>query len=409
MATFEGPLLSLKNVNVISHFTDWTIAHVHIGGLGWNGMFTFGMLYWLFPRLFKTKLYSKKLANQHFWIATLGILLYAIPMYYAGFTQGLMWQEFNPDGTLTYQDFLETVQIIRPFYILRALGGLLFIAGAIMMFYNLVKTAKSGKLVENEDAEASVTKNINAKMKGEYWHRTIERKPIRMMLVAILVVSIGGIVQIIPTMIVQSNVPTIESVKPYTPLELEGRDIYIKEGCYNCHSQMIRPLRFETARYGDYSKSGEFVYDHPFQWGSKRTGPDLAREGGNIKIKKSNFWHYQHMIRPKDVSKGSIMPAYVWLKENDLDVSLIERKIRAMQTLGVPYEEGYDKKALADLQKQALEIATDIVNNQPAQILETVNIEEEISKLQKKEIVALIAYLQRLGRDVSITTETNNK
>jgi len=230
-----------------------------------------------------------------------------------------------------------------------------------------------------------------------------------MMLVAILVVSIGGIVQIIPTMIVQSNVPTIESVKPYTPLELEGRDIYIKEGCYNCHSQMIRPLRFETARYGDYSKSGEFVYDHPFQWGSKRTGPDLAREGGNIKIKKSNFWHYQHMIRPKDVSKGSIMPAYVWLKENDLDVSLIERKIRAMQTLGVPYEEGYDKKALADLQKQALEIATDIVNNQPAQILETVNIEEEISKLQKKEIVALIAYLQRLGRDVSITTETNNK
>ena len=229
------------------------------------------------------------------------------------------------------------------------------------------------------------------------------------MLVAILVVSIGGIVQIIPTMIVQSNVPTIASVKPYTPLELEGRDLYVKEGCYNCHSQMVRPLRFETARYGDYSKSGEFVYDHPFQWGSKRTGPDLAREGGNIKIKKSNFWHYQHMIRPKDVSKGSIMPAYVWLKENDLDVSLIEKKIRAMQTLGVPYEEGYDKKALADLQKQALEIATDIVNNQPAQILETVNIEEEISKLQKKEIVALIAYLQRLGRDVSITTETNNK
>ena len=409
MATFEGPLLSLKNVNVISHFTDWTIAHVHIGGLGWNGMFTFGMLYWLFPRLFKTELYSKKLANQHFWIATLGILLYAIPMYYAGFAQGLMWQEFNPDGTLTYQDFLETVQIIRPFYILRALGGLLFIVGAVMMFYNLVKTAKSGKLVANEDAEATVTKNLNATMKGEYWHRTIERKPIRMMLVAILVVSIGGLVQIIPTMIVQSNVPTIASVKPYTPLELEGRDIYIREGCYNCHSQMIRPLRFETARYGDYSKSGEFVYDHPFQWGSKRTGPDLAREGGNIKIKKSNFWHYQHMIRPKDVSKGSIMPAYVWLKDNDLDISLIAKKIRAMQTLGVPYKEGYDKVALVDLQKQALEIATDIVNNQPAQILKTVNIKEEIDKLQKKEIIALIAYLQRLGRDVSITTQTNNK
>jgi len=411
MATFEGPLLSLKNVNVISHFTDWTIAHVHVGGLGWNGMFTFGMLYWLFPRLYRTELYSKKLANQHFWIATLGILLYAIPMYYAGFTQGQMWQEFNPDGTLTYQDFLETVQIIKPFYILRSLGGLLFIIGAVMMFYNLIKTAKSGSLLANEDAEATVTKDIieNTAKKGEYWHKKIERKPIRMMVFAIICVSIGGLVQIVPTMIVKSNIPTISSVKPYTPLELEGRDIYIREGCYNCHSQMIRPLRFETARFGDYSKAGEFVYDHPFQWGSKRTGPDLAREGGNIKIKKSNFWHYQHMIRPKDVSKGSIMPAYTWLKENDLALDLIEKKINAMRTLGVPYAKGYEKVAKADLEKQSLEIATDIVNNQPAQILKTVNIQEEIKKLQKKEIVALIGYLQRLGRDVSISTTTSSK
>lgn len=228
MATFEGPLLSLKNVNVISHFTDWTIAHVHVGGLGWNGMFTFGMLYWLFPRIFKTELYSKKLANQHFWIATLGIILYAIPMYYAGFAQGQMWQQFNPDGTLTYQDFLETVQIIKPFYILRSIGGLLFIVGAVMMAYNLVKTAKSGKLVENEEAEATVTKDLKlAPAKGEYWHRKIERKPFQMMLLAILLVSIGGLVQIIPTMIVKSNIPTIASVKPYTPLELEGRDLFV--------------------------------------------------------------------------------------------------------------------------------------------------------------------------------------
>jgi cytochrome c oxidase cbb3-type subunit I/II len=409
MVTFEGPLLSLKNVNVISHFTDWTVAHVHIGGLGWNGMFTFGMLYWLFPKLYKTDLYSKKLANQHFWIATLGVLLYAIPMYYAGFAQGLMWRQFNPDGTLTYQDFLETVQIIRPFYILRSIGGLLFIVGAVMMFYNLVKTAKKGSLIANEDAEAAVTKDLHINPKNEYWHRKIERKPVRMMVFAIIVVAIGGLVQIVPTMIVKSNVPTIASVKPYTPLELEGRDLYIKEGCFNCHSQMIRPVRFETARYGEYSKAGEFVYDHPFQWGSKRTGPDLAREGGNIKIKKSNFWHYQHMIRPKDVSKGSIMPAYVWLKENDLDVDLIEKKINAMRTLGVPYAKGYEKIALADLEKQALEIATDIINNQPAEILKTVNVKEEIKKLQKKEIIALIAYLQRLGRDVSLSTNSSIK
>ncbi len=404
MATFEGPLLSLKNVNVISHFTDWTIAHVHVGGLGWNGMFTFGLLYWLFPKLYRTELYSKKLANQHFWIATLGILLYAIPMYYAGFVQGQMWQEFNPDGTLTYQDFLETVQIIKPFYILRSLGGLLFIIGAVMMFYNLIKTAKSGNLLADEAAEAPALVKHEKEAKGEHWHRGIEGKPVQFMILAIVVVAIGGLVQIVPTMIVKSNIPTIASVKPYTPLELEGRDIYIREGCYNCHSQLVRPLRFESARFGDYSKAGEFVYDHPFQWGSKRTGPDLAREGGNVKIKKSNFWHYQHMIRPKDVSKGSIMPAYVWLKENDLDLSLTEKKINAMRTLGVPYKKGYEKQAGADLAKQANEIATDIINNQPAEILKNINKNQEISKLEKKEIVALIAYLQRLGKDVMTTT-----
>ena len=291
------------------------------------------------------------------------------------------------------------------------IGGLLFIVGAVMMAFNLVKTAKSGKLVENEEAEATVTKDLKlAPAKGEYWHRKIERKPFQMMLLAILFVSIGGLVQIIPTMIVKSNIPTIASVKPYTPLELEGRDLYIREGCYNCHSQLIRPLRFETARFGEYSKAGEFVYDHPFQWGSKRTGPDLAREGGNIKIKKSNFWHYQHMIRPKDVSKGSIMPAYVWLKDNDLTTDLIVKKINAMRTLGVPYAKGYENVALKDLQKQANEIATDIINNQPAQILKTVNIKAEIAKLEKKEIVALIAYLQRLGKDaMSTTTVTNFK
>jgi cytochrome c oxidase cbb3-type subunit I/II len=398
MATFEGPLLSLKNVNMISHFTDWTIAHVHVGGLGWNGMMTFGLLYWLFPRLFRTELYSKKLANQHFWIATLGIILYAIPMYIAGFMQGLMWQEFNADGTLVYKDFLETVEMMKPYYILRSLGGLLFIIGAVMMFYNLVKTAKSGKLLANEEAEAMVTKTAEVHTGKEYWHRTIERKPIQFMILSIIVVAIGGLIEIIPTMIVKSNVPTISSVKPYTPLELEGRDLYIKEGCYNCHSQMIRPLRFETARYGEYSKSGEFVYDHPFQWGSKRTGPDLAREGGL----RSNYWHYQHMLRPKEVSSGSIMPAYVWMKDNDIDKSMIEKKIVAMQTLGVPYKKGYEKQALVDLEKQAEEIATDIVKNQPKEVLKNIDIKAEISKMKNKEIVALIAYLQRLGTDIKV-------
>ncbi|TAF86663.1 MAG: cytochrome-c oxidase, cbb3-type subunit I [Flavobacteriia bacterium] len=402
MSTFEGPMLSLKNVNVISHFTDWTIAHVHIGGLGWNGMLTFGMLYWLFPKLYRTELYSKKLANQHFWIATLGILLYAVPMYIAGFMQGLMWQDFNPDGTLQNADFLKTVTQLKPYYYLRSLGGLLYLSGAILMFYNLVKTAKSGALLANEAAQTVVTKEQDHNTKGEYWHKVIERKPVQFMILSLLVVAIGGIVEIIPTMIVDANISKIASVKPYTPLELEGRDIYIREGCYNCHSQLVRPLRFETARYGEYSKSGEFVYDHPFQWGSKRTGPDLAREGGNTKIRKSNFWHYEHLMAPKDVSPGSIMPAYTWLREDKLDLSLTPKKIRAMQTLGVPYTKGYDQKAIKDLKAQAHLIAEDIINTTPKQALIGVNQKSLIKDIEQKEIVAVIAYLQRLGLDITL-------
>lgn len=405
MSTFEGPMLSLKNVNVISHFTDWTIAHVHVGGLGWNGMMTFGMLYWLFPKLYKTELYSKRMANQHFWIATLGILLYAVPMYIAGFMQGLMWQDFNPDGTLQNADFLKTVTQLKPYYYLRSLGGLLYLSGALLMFYNLVKTAKSGALLTDEAAQAPAVLEQHGQAKGEYWHKVIERKPVQFMILSLIVVAIGGIVEIIPTMIVDSNIPKIASVKPYTPLELEGRDIYVREGCYNCHSQLVRPLRFETARYGEYSKSGEFVYDHPFQWGSKRTGPDLAREGGNTKIRKSNFWHYQHLMAPKDVSPGSIMPAYTWLREDNLDLSLTEKKIRAMQTLGVPYKKGYDKKAVADLKAQAKLVAEDIVNTTPKQALIGVNKAALVKDIQQKEIVAVIAYLQRLGVDITVQSK----
>lgn len=336
------------------------------------------------------------MANQHFWIATLGIVLYAIPMYIAGFMQGLMWQDFLPDGTLVNKEFLSTVDALKPYYILRSIGGLLYLAGAILMFYNLVKTAKSGSLLANEEDEAVVLRDKNVKSENEYWHKSIERKPIQFMILSIVVVAIGGLIEIIPTMIVKSNVPTISSVKPYSPLELEGRDLYVREGCYNCHSQMVRPLRFETVRYGEYSKSGEFVYDHPFQWGSKRTGPDLAREGGL----RSNFWHFQHMIRPKELSPGSIMPAYPWMNENDLSTDLLENKINAMKTLGVPYPENYDKKALSDLKKQANEIAIDIVNNIPGKKLSVAEKAEKVKSIENKEIIAIIAYLQRLGTDI---------
>lgn len=381
MATFEGPMLSLKNVNAISHFTDWTIAHVHIGGLGWNGFLAFAILYYMIPKMWGTELHSKKLATNHFWLGTIGIIIYAVPMYWAGFEQSIMWKSFTPEGQLKFQ-FLETVTNIKPFYILRSIGGFLYLAGALLMVYNLYKTIRKGKFIPNEAAEAAPIVKETSKKK-EYWHRILERKPVMMLILSLVLVAIGGLIEIIPTFLVKSNIPTIASVKPYTPLELQGRDIYVREGCYTCHSQMIRPFRDEVARYGEYSKAGEFVYDHPFQWGSKRTGPDLAREGG----RQTDKWHYVHLLDPRLMSPGSLMPRYIWLLDNKLDTSSTPAKIRAMRTLGVPYPKDYDKVANRDLMQQAEGIAANLKK-------------DKIETPPNAEVVALIAYLQRLGRDI---------
>lgn len=394
MATFEGPMLSLKNVNAISHFTDWTIAHVHVGALGWNGFLTFGVLYWLIPRMWQTDLYSKKWANWHFWIGTLGILLYAIPMYWAGWMQSSMWKEFTQEGQLQYQ-FLETVQTMRPFYMIRSLGGLLYLVGAIIMVVNLVKTAKQGVFLAEEKAEAAPLQK--ARITGnEHWHRVIERRPLQMLVFALVLVAIGGVIEMIPTFLVKENIPTIAAVKPYTPLELEGRDIYIREGCYTCHSQMIRPFRSETARYGDYSKAGEFVYDHPFQWGSKRTGPDLAREGAGS-LKRMDSWHYNHMMDPSSISTGSIMPRYPWLFEDKIDFAEITNKMKAMQTLGVPYTDADITAGADSARSQAQHIADGL---QP-EFMQNQLLTSEEGLQPDHEILALIAYLQRLGRDAA--------
>ena len=382
MSTLEGPLLSLKNINAISHFTDWTIAHVHIGGLGWNGFMAFAMIYYLVPKMWNTELYSKKLATNHFWLGTIGIILYAVPMYWAGFEQASMWKQFTPEGQLKFQ-FLETVTNLIPMYVARSVGGLLYLIGVHMLVYNIYKTMAKGRFIAEEAAEAPAL--VKEKPHKEYWHRILERKPVTMLVLSLIVVSIGGLVQMIPTFLVKSNVPTIASVKPYTPLELQGRDIYIREGCYTCHSQMIRPFRDEVARYGEYSKAGEFVYDHPFQWGSKRTGPDLARIGG----KYPDSWHYNHMYDPRSMSPGSLMPQYVWLLDDALDTSSTPAKIRAMQTLGVPYPEGYDQVANRDLMHQADSIAANLKK-------------DKIETAPNAEIVALIAYLQRMGRDIKL-------
>ena len=395
MATLEGPLLSLKSVNAISHFTDWTIAHVHVGGLGWNGMLTFGMLYWLIPKMYQTEVYSKRAANWHFWIATLGILFYALPLYWAGFTQAMMWKQFKPEGMLMYPNFLETVLQIIPMYAMRVVGGAMYLAGAILMTWNLSKTMGKGTLLRDEVDSAPALEPVEGRLEGERWHRWLERKPTLLLVLSLIVILIGGIAEMVPTMLVESNVPTIASVKPYTPLELEGRDLYIREGCYNCHSQMIRPFPDETERYGPYSRAGEFVYDHPFLWGSKRTGPDLQREGNRY----PDSWHYYHMLDPESMSPGSIMPPYAWMIRDPLNQALTNAKIKAMRTLGVPYPEGYEtpdgqedgwSPAQRDLNRQAAKIAAGLES-------------DGIRCASDKEIIALIAYLQRLGTDFTST------
>jgi len=382
MATFEGPMLSLKNVNAIAHYTDWIVAHVHVGALGWNGFLTFGILYWLIPRIYNTTLYSNKLANFHFWIGTLGIVFYAVPLYWGGITQSLMWKQFTPEGILQYPNFLETVVKIIPMYIMRAVGGALYLTGALVMVYNITQTIRQGKLIANEEAEAPPLTKEYSERKG-HWHKWIESRPGRFAVLATILILIGGIVQMVPTFLIKSNIPTISNVKPYTPLELQGRDLYIREGCNTCHSQMIRPFRSETERYGEYSKAGEFVYDHPFLWGSKRTGPDLQRVG----MKYPNLWHYYHMSDPRLMSPGSIMPSYEWLLTQDLDTTSTESKIDGMKTLGVPYADGFGKLSNFELTKQADEISKDLEKN-------GVKVES------KKEIIAMIAYLQRLGTDI---------
>jgi cytochrome c oxidase cbb3-type subunit I/II len=399
-------MLSVKSVNALSHYTNWTIAHVHAGALGWNGFLTFGMIYWLLPRLFQTKLYSQKLAEWHFWLGTIGILLYVVPIYVAGLTEGLMLRALDENGALKYPIFLQTVQAIRPMYWLRVVGGCLYLLGAFLLAYNFLRTwmtrpAKydvplysaprlSAHYSEPQEepsklvAVLDMAKKIDT-WKSLKWHRRWERLPIRFTVWTTIAVVVASLFEIIPTFLIRANVPTIAKVKPFTPLELAGRDLYVAEGCYGCHSQMIRPILAETKRYGEYSKPGEFIYDRPFQWGSRRVGPDLAREGG----KQSNFWHYQHLIDPQTTSQGSTMPAYKHLAKTKLNFIGIAPRVEAAAMLGAPYDFPISESSEV-ARRQAEQVAGVLVEQGgPANVQET-------------QIIALIAYLQRLGTDISL-------
>lgn len=443
MCTFEGPLLSIKSVNALSHYTDWTVGHVHSGTLGWNGFLAAGMFYWLAPRLWKTKLHSTAMANAHFWLGMVGILLYVASMWVSGITQGLMLNATTEGGTvLQYPNFLDTLQAIRPVMLFRAIGGGLYLVGFFMLAYNIWMTARSGSAVngtvevtieEDETDEKgyssflsapviyaalivfamcltifssgalfifglflTITFIIVAVAHFEFctatwteWYDKLLCHGFGFSVLTIVSAAIGGAIQIIPTVTMQraDNIEGRIQV-PYTPLELAGRDIYVSEGCYNCHSQMIRTLVPEVMRYGDYSHLGEFVYDFPYQWGSKRTGPDLQREGG----KRSDDWHYFHMLDPRSVSPGSNMPNYPWLFKKPIKVKELPNKIHAMRMLGVPYPIDMSEE---DIQAQIDEQAAGIV----ARLAEKGAFTDP-----DKEIVAMIAYLQKLGT-YELTTE----
>ncbi|HPA19615.1 MAG TPA: cytochrome-c oxidase, cbb3-type subunit I [Verrucomicrobiae bacterium] len=445
MSTFEGPLLAIKSVNALSHYTDWTIGHVHAGTLGWNGFMAAGMFYWLAPRLWNTRLHSTALANFHFWIGLVGILLYIASMWVSGISHGLMLGATTEGGSvLKYPNFLDAVTANRAMMHTRMLGGMLYLSGWVLLVYNIWRTVASGKPV-NGTAEVFVAERrshrltlaealtstpvmftavilacvllwaigwdfvkmlallglivamvvavdrVESRLQGwGEWYDRLLANSLPFTVLTVFAVLIGGLVEIIPT-IVMHKASTLEGVRqiPYTPLQLAGRDIYIREGCYNCHSQMVRPFVGEVLRYGDYSKLGESIYDHPYQWGSKRTGPDLHRVGG----KYPHIWHLRHMENPRSVSIGSPMPNYPWLLQNRADLGSLKAKFDVLRTLGVPYPERSQDRLAQEAAAEAKVVADDLGKSGAA-------VEPD------REIIALIAYLQQLGKSEQVPKAT---
>ncbi len=446
MATFEGPLLSIKSVNALGHYTDWIIGHVHAGALGWNGFMAAGMFYWLAPRLWNKPLHSQSLANLHFWLGTVGILLYVAAMWTSGITQGLMLSATTDNGTvLAYPNFLDTLNAIRPLMLMRVIGGGLYLVGWLIMAWNLYCTIRGAQAVNGtarvfvEDTPAHeapvgalatflnppvvfsalgtlfacvwlfgqdavqlagligtalcvIVAWVHFESRGRQWASWYDRLLVSaapFTVLTFIAVAAGGVIQIVPTVLVNKAVNVEDRLQvPYTPLELAGRDLYVSEGCYNCHSQMIRTLVPDVLRYGEYSRLGESIYDHPYQWGSRRAGPDLARVGG----KYPNIWHYRHMEDPRAISAGSNMPAYPWMVTDAADLAALPAKIRVQRTLGVPYPEWTDEEIVASAEAQGREIAADL-RNAGAYVA------------HDREIVALIAYLQKLGKSEPVTTQ----
>ncbi|MEN9722486.1 MAG: cytochrome c oxidase, cbb3-type, subunit [Pseudomonadota bacterium] len=386
MATFEGPLLSIKSVNLLGHYTDWIIGHVHGGTLGWNGFMSFAMIYWLVPKLWRTKLYSVSLAQWHFWTGLLGTITYYLAMVSSGITQGLMLRAIDSTGRLQYPDFIETVTKIVPLYWVRAFGGVLYLFGFVLLIYNIAKTIQLAPREQSDEQTQALPMPVDTASgvtSFQKFHRQLEGLGGVFSSLVVIAVIVGGAIEIIPTFFMGGFIQAPPEVRPYSALQLHGRDIYVREGCYTCHSQMVRPISSETLRYGAYSRAEESAYDRPFQWGSKRTGPDLARLAG----KYPDLWHFRHMLNPRDVVAGSIMPSYPWLFEDQTDFKVLRKKLQVMRSLGVPYTDEQIRNASVDATAEAEAIAASLTQQGAP------------PRVADKEIIALIAYLQRLGAD----------
>ncbi|MGF1484705.1 MAG: cytochrome-c oxidase, cbb3-type subunit I [Opitutales bacterium] len=458
MATFEGPLLSIKAVNSLSHYSDWTIGHVHGGTLGWNGFMAAGMFYWLAPRLWNTQLFSKSLANLHFWIGMVGILLYVAAMWTSGITQGAMLNNVDEaSGILANPAFIETVNAIKPAMLFRAIGGLLYFIGFLLMTYNLGRTILQGKAANgvietarwDPYAERGLTFTqtifnapvlyitaiilvscgwlfgtggvqlfsllltmvlvllmiVHFNMSGAKWgdwYQKLLANSLGFTVLTFVSVAIGGAVQIIPTVVqnegealaANAEAKRIQILR--TPLEQAGFEIYVSEGCNTCHSQNIRTLASDVMRYdpkGGASYLGESIFDRPFVWGSKRTGPDLSREGVSLTMRKSNTWHYQHMVNPRALEEASIMPNYHFLNDYKVDFEKLASRLLVLRDnplLGDPFPQDWDAAKIEELARaQGLEIAESLAR-------------DAILVDPESEMVALIAYLQSLGKYAEI-------
>lgn len=381
-------------------------------------------------------------------------------MWISGISQGLMWRAETADGGLQYPEWNPIVNSQQLMYLARSIGGGLFVVGWLMMFYNLVVTAMTGKAVDVEaevqvvdvaPAEgapstaklvfsrpvvlcgmglvaATMFTSANVALavlglvlllavvafgaamlfgslgKGRHrWHEIIESRPLAFSVLTLVAVLVGGLFELLPGLITDKEVPYAANgevaVKPYTPLELTGRDIYVREGCYVCHSQMIRPFRSEQLRYGAPSRIEESMWDHPFQWGSKRTGPDLARVG----TKRNEAWHWDHMVDPRygaDYVLGenqSIMPAYPWLYTDKAAPAVAADKMAVLKRLGTPYTDAEIAGAEQDYLRQAAMVIANLARDGKTDVV--LKDGTVVDADPEAEIVALIAYLMRLGRN----------